>query len=353
MALFERHSLTEAGRALITKAQAGKTAIRFTRAKSGAGIWSASENIAAATALKIPKQTFTFSDLAIPSGNPSTVVLKTILSNEGLTALYYVTELGIYATDPDQGEILYAILTSSKKTEYLPASNGVGVSAITVRVNLEVCNATQVTVNMSGAYVSAEDFEVLRQLVRSIEAGLQGGSAGQLLRKTGTNEYAYEWSDEKVEVITTKRANFPTTGQSNTLYVDTDSSSIYIWKSNVYFKLPLGAEAAETLQEQITELQNKFVVADFTVPTASWQESTQGGVKIYTQQIGYPGMTSNTRARVWMRLISTSPSEIILEQKAQAVFGSRGKSYSENDYILLKCYGKKPDHDFGITVEGI
>ncbi len=353
MALFERHSLTDAGRALITKAQAGQTAIHFTKVISGAGLWANTEDIENATELKTPKQTFTFSDIAIPSGNPSTVVLKVILSNEGLTELYYVTELGIYANDPDDGEILYAILTSSKNTEYLPAANGIGVSSITVRVNLEVCNAESVTIEMSGTYASAEDFEALRQLVNSIKNGLQGGTAGQLLRKVGADQYEYEWDNEKIEVTTKTRANFPATGQSNAIYVDTDSSSIYIWKNNTYFKLPLGAEAAETLQEQITELQHKFVVADFTVSENAWIETTEDGVKIYTQQIGYPGMTSNTRARVWMRLLETDPSEILLEQKAQAVFGSRGKSYSENDYILLKCYGKKPAHDFGISVEGI
>ena len=353
MALFERRSLTAAGRALIAKAQAGRTSIQFTKAQSGAGLWANTEDITTATALKTVKQTFTFSGITIPEGNPSTVVLKVVMSNEGLTELYYVTEMGIFAQDPDDGEILYAIQVSSRQIEYLPAENGIGVSAITERINLEVCDAPNVTVNMAGAYASADDFDSLQTLVQAIEEGLRGGTLGQILRKTGANNYQYAWDDEKVEVLTDERVNFPSTGHKDALYVDTDSSSIYIWLNGAYFKLPLGAEAAETLQQQITALQKKFATQDFTVAAASWTATTENGVTVYTQSLTYAAMTAATSARVWTKLISNHADDILLEQKAQSIFTARGRAYSQDGSVLLKCYGKCPAHDFGITVEGI
>lgn len=352
MALFERHSLTNAGRSLIAKAQAGRTTINFTKAVSGAGLWEEAEDISAATQLKTPKQNFTFSEITIPPGNNSTVVLKVILSNVGLTELYYVTELGIYAEDPDDGEVLYAILTSSRRMEYLPAENGIGTSAITVRLNIEVFNAANVTVVMAGALVSAEDFDVIRNIVNLINNAITGGNTGQILRKTANGNYLFGWDDEKVEVTTQSRENFPETGAANAIYVDVDSSSIYIWKNGAYFKLPLGAEAAETLQRQITELQNKFYQTPITALASAWTETTEDGVSVYSQNINVTGMTENTMAKVWTRLISNDASVILLEQKAQAIFTGHGKAYSQNGYIRLKCYGKCPAHDFGLIIEG-
>lgn len=352
MALFERHSLTNAGRSLIAKAQAGRTAINFTKAVSGAGLWAESEDIAAATQLKTPKQNFTFSDISIPPGNNSTVVLKVILSNVGLTELYYVTELGIYAQDPDDGEILYAILTSSHNMEYLPAENGMGTSAITVRLNIEVFNASSVTVVMAGAYVSADDFDVVRNIVNQINNAITGGNAGQILRKSANGNYQFGWSDETIEVVTDSRNDFPEEGHGNAIYVDVDSSSIYIWKNDAYFKLPLGAEAAETLQEQITALQNKFYQTPITALASGWTQTTENGVNVYTQNINVTGMTENTMAKIWTRLLSNDASVILLEQKAQAVFTGHGKAYSQNGYVQLKCYSKCPDHDFGLIIEG-
>ncbi len=352
MALFERHSLTDAGRSLIAKAQAGRATISFTRAVSGAGLWEESESISSTTQLKEQKQSFSFSDISIPPGNDSTVVLKVILSNTGLTELYYVTELGIYANDPDNGEILYAILTSSRRTEYLPAENGIGTSAITVRLNIEVFNASDVTVEMSGAYASAEDFDVVRSIVEQIKNAISGGTVGQILRKTSNGDYLFGWDDEKVEVVTDSRAEFPETGAANAIYIDVDSSSVYIWKNDAYFKLPLGADAAETLQEQITALQNKFYQTPITALASAWTETQADGVDVYSQNINVTGMTENTMAKVWTRLISSDASVILLEQKAQAIFTGHGKAYSQNGYVQLKCYGKCPAHDFGLIIEG-
>lgn len=173
MAVFTRYALTRKGQQLITKSQAGLSDIKFKEFATGAGLWTSDEDLESASELKEPKQKFPFSDIAIPDGNPSTVVLTVNITNEDLRELYYLNEAGIMAEDPDEGDILYAILASEAAITPVPAYNGTGHSNIALRINLEVANATSVTVNMDGAHVSAAEFTAFRKEVTDAVAALR------------------------------------------------------------------------------------------------------------------------------------------------------------------------------------
>ena len=361
MAIFNRWSLTRGGMALITKAQAGKCSINFAKLETGNGVWG--NDIVDATALKAVKQTFSFSGIDIPESNPSTVVLEAVLNNLGLEQLYYLREMGIYATDPDDGVILYAIAVADNDTTYLPANNGVGISTIIERMNIEVANAESVTINTTGAVVAASDFIALKRITQSIDAGIKGGNKGQHLVKTGADDYSYAWGD--TPVIVGARDIFPEIGTADTVYIDSDSSSIYVWENGVYKKLALGADAAENLQEQVTA--NKKAIAavegrtavletaafartDITAPETGW--ATEDGT-VYTQEITVAGLGEDTALTVWPHLTATTTGGIIAEQKAQGIFFGCGKAYADTGKLILKCYGKKPAADFGITLQGV
>lgn len=367
--IFERHQLTEKGRRLIVKAQAGRTQIMFTNVRSGAGIWTDAEDISQAEKLKDIKQTFRFTSVSIPDGNPSTVVLRVLLTNVGLKQLYYVTELGIYAEDPDEGEVLYAILTSSSRSQYLPAENGLGVSYIEVLINVEVSNAEHVTVSNDGVFTSVKDFEALKAVFHKLSAGIFGGEAGQTLTKRSGADYDYGWTDKNV--YTGAYSKFPAEGRTDALYIDTESSEIYVWKALPsgnygYFKLPLGSEASATLQKQITEnqkaidavkdrttkLENKFVKTELTASKDAWDETTEGNTTVYVQHITAAGVTSSTEGKLWPKLIAKAADAAVAEMKAQNVFFASGKGYTQDGEVLLKCYRKKPGADFGLVLEG-
>lgn len=370
MAIFTRYALTRKGQQLIAKAQADLTNIVFTGFVTGSGLWAEDEDLEYATALKEPRQQFPYSDISIPDGNPSTVVVTVNISNENLTQLYYLNEAGIMATDPDEGTILYAILAAESATTPVPAYNGIGLSNIVQRINLEVANSSSVTINMDGAHVSAAEYTAFRNNILQIVAGLSGGASGQYLRKYSQLENEFAWAD--TPVVARPLSRFPEEGMEDAVYIDTDSAEIYVWmlletQEYGYFKLPLGSEASETLQAQITAnrnniatlqtkvstLEGKFDEVAITVPTANWTESTSGGVTVYTQEITVTNMTANTDAEVWQNILANTAAGIVAEKKAASLFFGKGTAEGLAGKIRLTCYERKPAADFGLKIVGV
>ena len=370
MAIFTRYALTRKGQQLIAKAQADLTNIEFTGFVTGSGLWDEDEDLEYATALKEPRQELPFSDISIPSGNPSTVVVTVNITNENLTQLYYLNEAGIMARDPDEGTILYAILAAETEATYVPAYNGTGYSNIVQRINLEVANSSSVTINMDGAHVSAAEYTAFRNSVLQIIAGLSGGAEGQFLRKRSGLESEYGWAD--TPGVSRPLAEFPEVGMTDAVYIDTDSAEIYVWMllqsgEYGYFKLPLGSEASETLQRQITanknnistlqkkvsKLEEKFDQVTLTVSAADWTESSSGGVTVFTQEKTVANMTAETDAEVWANVIAMTAAGIVAEKKASSLFFGKGTAEGLEGKVRLTCYERKPAADFGLKIVGV
>ena len=170
MLIWNPSKLTTAGKALLAKAQAGQTSIQITKAQTGSGSYSSGENLETRTALKAAKQTFPIQNKVINADN--TLVLKVAITNKGsdfeLQAGYDITEFGIFAQDPDDGEILYSIATAST-SDYMPAYNGVIPSVISMSYYLEVANASSVTIVTAGGLALQSDLEALADRVTIIE----------------------------------------------------------------------------------------------------------------------------------------------------------------------------------------
>ena len=114
MLIWNPSKLTNKGKALLAKAQAGKATIEITKAQTGSG--NNTGNLEIMTALKEPKQTFAINGKEI--SNDNTVVVKVAITNkmsdtETLQTGYEIREFGIFAKDPDVGEILYSVATAS------------------------------------------------------------------------------------------------------------------------------------------------------------------------------------------------------------------------------------------------
>lgn len=162
MANFNAAVLTAKGIALLAKAQAGQTNIEFTKAASGDGSYEAEESLLTVEALKAQKQEFPINKVSVV--NDATVFVKFLITNQqeagNLAQGYYVKEVGLFATDPDEGEILYAIATAvENQWDYMPAYNGLLPAAITVEFSAEVSNASEVIIRSNGAYLLVEDAE--------------------------------------------------------------------------------------------------------------------------------------------------------------------------------------------------
>ena len=148
--VFNEAVLTTKGIALLAKAQANICAIQFTRAVTGNGSYSSGEDLTGRTALKSQKQTFNLNTVTVK--NNTNVFVKFIVTNykssiDYLTQGYYVTEIGLYAMDPDEGEILYAIATAvTDQWDYMPSYNNLIPAKITIDMLAEVVNADTVTI---------------------------------------------------------------------------------------------------------------------------------------------------------------------------------------------------------------
>lgn len=187
MLIWNPGKLTKDGKALLAKAQAGKCAIQITKAQSGSGSYTSSEDISQRTALKTVKQTFTISNKVI--NTDSALVLKITMENSTLTAGYDITEFGVFASDPDKGEILYSIATAST-SDYMPAYNGVVPSVINMSYYLEVANASTVTIKSAGALALQSDLEALEARVTAVENDALRGYGAR--RKVGASSTTWE-----------------------------------------------------------------------------------------------------------------------------------------------------------------
>ena len=373
MALFTQGVLTRKGQALIAKCESSGKGIKITKVATGSGEYSstAQEVLEQATELKNKVQEFAISDLTTVPGNDGVAIITAVITNRGLKELYYLNELGVYAEDPDDGEILYCLLVSDNNTIYVPPDNeSGGISTITERIYLEVTNADRTTIETGGAVVSASDFLALRQIVEAVILNLKGGERGQILIKDDADDYGYSWKD--VNTVTRPYVEFPKEGRADAVYIDSESSEIYIWKANSsgtyeYFKLPLGAEASQTLQKQITTnanniatllmrvgtLEGRFDELVVKVPADGWKSATEDDIDIYTNDIIVDGMTADFNGTVFPYVISTGASAVLKEMDAIALYFSKGITESQAGGLRLTCYKKCPKVDFGIQIQGI
>ena len=141
--IFKESVLTKKGIALLAKAQAGRCTIKLTKAAAGDGSYTSGEDLTTVQ-------------------NATNVFVKFIMSNHqdsgDLKNGYYVKEIGIFATDPDEGEILYALaIAETDQWDYMPAFNDLLPSTITIDFLLEVSNATDVTIQMPNKQYAYDD----------------------------------------------------------------------------------------------------------------------------------------------------------------------------------------------------
>lgn len=94
---------TDKGRALAAKAAGGITPLIVTRVVAGSGH---TEDIPSATALPDSEQTLTVGTAEV---DDVTAVLPVTLVEVSAVSSYSLTELGVYASDPDEGEILFQV----------------------------------------------------------------------------------------------------------------------------------------------------------------------------------------------------------------------------------------------------
>lgn len=130
--------MTIQGRALEAKVTAGRCKLELTKLKVGDG---EPHEIESMTDLAAPKL-----DIGISSISPTDAGIcdiEGVITNAELEKGFYMRELGIYATDPEEGEILYAVATDSH-ADYLQAKGSSTTLSVGLHVQVVITNADSV-----------------------------------------------------------------------------------------------------------------------------------------------------------------------------------------------------------------
>lgn len=123
MAEFNKMSITHSGMKLYTKAQAG-TPIVFTKMRVGSGKLESDMESVEFIDLIDGKLDATLLSIS-PNTEQRTATIVAKVNNSTLEQGLYICELGLYANDPDEGEILYAYANSGELGDYYaPISQG-------------------------------------------------------------------------------------------------------------------------------------------------------------------------------------------------------------------------------------
>ncbi|MBP2655421.1 MAG: glycerophosphoryl diester phosphodiesterase [Firmicutes bacterium] len=154
---FNGMTITAQGANLQTKIQAGAT-LTFTRIKIGDGVLAAVSSLEALTDLIDPLLVVQIESVA--SLGDGTYRVRGTLTNSSVATGFFVREIGVYATDPDDGEILYSIANAGSECDYLPAGGGSVVVEQVLDIVTAVGNASSVTatINEGAVLVSLASF---------------------------------------------------------------------------------------------------------------------------------------------------------------------------------------------------
>lgn len=171
MANFKTTIITKKGHALMAKLSANVATMKFTKVCSSDFDYSNLNNseLEQVITFKNLKQTV-LPDL-ITVVNTATVKVSATITNTNLNEGYYLRTIGLFALDPDDGEILYSI-TPTTEADYMAADNGITKSGISLELLTTISNSENVSLEVDpNAMISAETFNTVVGNVSDLENG--------------------------------------------------------------------------------------------------------------------------------------------------------------------------------------
>ena len=181
MAEWSNATMTDVGADLQAKVNAGKTKLTFTKIKVGSGV-NATNQLALTDVISSKWETTNF----VVKQEGKIVSVDTFITNTGIHEAFRMSEIGLFAQDPDKGEILYAYLTDPEPDK-MPAEGGSVVVSQELTIGMVFSNTGNVslTVNM-GALVTHEQLtEAIKQ--HNDDANAHGGLLQNLKTQLSTH----------------------------------------------------------------------------------------------------------------------------------------------------------------------
>lgn len=147
-------TITNAGKQLMARMIAGATTSNFTKVVASDHDYSGVD-LEALTELQDIKQEVFPSDLSVEDATSIRVVA--VFDNSEITQRYYLRTIGLYATESDGTETLYAVSICDENPDSLPAFGGKTAYSLTYNMYIRVDNTDQMTLELNPlAYVTVE-----------------------------------------------------------------------------------------------------------------------------------------------------------------------------------------------------
>lgn len=143
--------LTKQGLKLQAKVDAGSR-MQLTKCMLGSGILSSGQSLENLTGLIAPVQSLPIASISY-SENNGACVITAVTDNSNVSTGYYLREFGIFARDPNDGEILYAVAQDANP-DYIPPSGTSAVVSQEIGVALSFSNAANVTAQVNTSAIA-------------------------------------------------------------------------------------------------------------------------------------------------------------------------------------------------------
>lgn len=166
MAEFSQLIITKKGQALVAKMLSGIQGVKFTRIAASDAVYKLVDLEKMETLGNVRQS----ADVAkVTRTSDVTVTVETAFTNTDLIAGYFMRALGLYAVDPNDGEILYAVAIETSGNCYMPLYAGVTVSGAYIQLVTSVGNATNVSLEVSNsANATIGDINELRKKIDAL-----------------------------------------------------------------------------------------------------------------------------------------------------------------------------------------
>ncbi|TVX93057.1 phage tail protein [Paenibacillus agilis] len=211
MAGFGGLQFTAKGLNLLAKAQTG-VQLKFTRVAIGDGQLANGQTIPTLNALISEKKSLPVIKLIMQSQGKAVVGAN--LSNQDVTVGFFFRELGIFATDPQEGEILYCYGNAGVNAEFIPPRGGADIIEKAIDTGVIVDQATNITATIDNSLVWATHTELATKVdkVPGRQLSTEDYTTAEKLKLAGVAASANNYTHPPTHpatIITVSDADFP------------------------------------------------------------------------------------------------------------------------------------------------
>lgn len=280
MAEWSNATMTDVGAALQAKVNAGKTKLTFTKIKVGSGV-NATNPLALTDVISSKWETTNF----VVKLEGKIVSVDTVITNTGIHEAFRMSEIGLFAQDPDKGEILYAYLTDPEP-DRMPAESGSVVVSQELTIGMVFSNTGNVSLTVNiGALITREQLtEAVKQ--HNTDISSHPPITDQIKAILGSAN----WKDSPASTLATIKNLL---GQGAIVASKLDANAGFVKFANgftiqwgTFNNIPIGG----TISFPVSFDRECYVVVGNDVngnnvdnQVHSFREHTRTGVKVYSQ----------------------------------------------------------------------